>query len=264
MLLPMQLISKLKLYHTSCRRIHTTPCAVIGVIDMLEYGGGFCLEYFRRVDLRQPLVQKFFDGHPYLGAGLLAFAPIKHQFSRLERGNNSLAVDFTFSRSASLNAICGLVKRSKRASSSSFSCSPTPRCSSSFRLLGKYHQLLEELLGVEAARIVGIDHRLEFFQIIHASAVEPHHGHELSRHLPLSFSFMVRLRPVLNFSARASKSISLRSIRCSSPKSSVSRGLYSLPWRWNCRAESSTCCMTREMSAGGVSATNFLGDDLHG
>ena len=43
----------------------------------------------------------------------------------------------TFSLSESLIALCGLVNKSNRASSSSLNCSPIPRCSSSFRLLAK-------------------------------------------------------------------------------------------------------------------------------
>src|SRR5665648_58131 len=69
------------------RRIYTAARAVVGVIDVLEHSCGLFPEQFRSVALyRQALIQQFFDGYPYLSAGLLALSPIQHQFARLERG----------------------------------------------------------------------------------------------------------------------------------------------------------------------------------
>ena len=172
---------------SSCRRIHTAPCAIVGVIDVLEHGRGFLLEQFRRVGPRQALVQQLLDGHPHLGAGLLAFAPIQHQLPRLERGQQlpGGGLHLLPVRVAHFDLRLGQeVEERQFFFIQLFAHAPLLFF---IQALGKGHQLLEELLGVEAARIVGVDHRLESLQIIHARAVEPHHGHELLRHRPLEF-----------------------------------------------------------------------------
>jgi len=69
-----------------CRCIDAAAGAVVGVIDVLEDGRGFLLEELRRVGPRQAFVQELFDGDAHLGPGLLPFAPIEHQLSRLQRG----------------------------------------------------------------------------------------------------------------------------------------------------------------------------------
>ena len=69
---------------SGCWRIYTTSCAKVGVVDVLENGGGFLLKEFRCINPRQALIQYFFNSHSHFSAGLLAFAPIQHQFFCLE------------------------------------------------------------------------------------------------------------------------------------------------------------------------------------
>jgi len=93
----------------------------------------------------QPLIEHLLD-RQRTSAGLLRVRQSRTSFSALRVSSRSRAVALTFSRSAGLRAMAGLVSRSKTASSSSFGCSSDPALVFAVELWQTGGQLPEEIL----------------------------------------------------------------------------------------------------------------------
>src|SRR5450830_536181 len=168
-------------------RIHALPSAIVGVIDVLEHGGCLLLEQFGCVGRWQTLIQQLLNGHPHCSSGLLALAPIKHELRLFERDQQlpGSCLHLFAVRSAHVNLRLGQeIEDCQLFFTQLFAHAPSLFLTqTSIESI----QLMEELLGVEAASIICVDHRLEPLHIVHACAVEPYHAHEFLCYRALEF-----------------------------------------------------------------------------